>query len=182
MIIGGKVRLREKKTADALNDYSWRADPELAELDAVPPLNITFAEYLQGYVFELEQPSTTRRAFAIETLDGKHIGNGVYYNIDETKGEAELGIIIGNRDYWNKNYGTSAVNTLVEHIFRKTNLKRIYLKTLESNLRAQACFLKCYFLPHGHSIRDGLQFMLMELYRTRWTANKHQTNGQAEYV
>ena len=182
MIIGSKVRLREKRAADAPNDYSWRADPELAELDAVPPLNITFAEYLQSYTFELEQPSTTRRAFAIETLDGRHIGNGVYYNIDETQAETELGIMIGDRDYWNKNYGTSAINAMIEYIFHQTNLKRIYLKTLESNLRAQACFLKCGFLPCGHLMRDGFRFILMELHRSKWAASQHQTNEQAEHV
>ena len=182
MIISNKVRLREKRAADALNDYSWRTDPELAELDAVPSLNITFAEYLQSYTFELKQPSPIKRAFAIETLDGKHIGNGVYYGIDETKSEAELGVMIGNRNYWNKNYGTSAVSALVEHIFRQTSLNRIYLKTLESNLRAQACFLKCGFLPYGHSTRDGFHFVLMELHRSRWVASQHRTSGQAEHV
>ena len=182
MIISGKVRLREKKTSDAPNDYSWRVDPELAELDAVPPLNISFTDYLQNYAFELKQPAATRRVFAIETLDGRHIGNGVYYNIDKLKSEAELGIMIGDRDYWNKNYGTSAVNALVEHIFCKTNFKRIYLKTLKSNFRAQACFLKCGFLPYEHSIREGFQFVLMELYRTSWAASQHRTSGQVKYV
>jgi len=182
MITGSKVRLREKRLADAPDDYSWRADVELAELDAVPPLRITFAEYLEGYAFELNQPSPTRRAFAIETFVGKHIGNGVYYDIDETKGEAELGIMIGNRDYWDKGYGSSAVSALVSHIFERTNLKRIYLKTLTSNIRAQRCFSKCGFTPYGQLRREGFSFVLMELDRTKWVDKKQQTGGQVEHV
>ena len=80
-----------------------------------------------------------RHRFAVETLDGKHIGNCAYYGVNETKGEAELGIMIGDRDCWDKGYGADAVGTLLDYIFRRTNLKRIHLKTLDSNIRAQKC-------------------------------------------
>ncbi|GAI02420.1 unnamed protein product, partial [marine sediment metagenome] len=88
--------------------------------------------------------------------------------IDEAKDEAELGIMICNRDYWDKGYGTDAVTTLVNHIFLQTNLKRIYLKTLDWNQRAQKCFKKCGFTPYGHLARDGYNFVLMELHRKQW--------------
>lgn len=168
MITGTKIKLRDKRLADALDDYTWRTDPELAQLDATPPLTATFPQYLSGYAIELRYPSSTRHPFAIETLDGKHIGNCVYYNINETKGKAELGIIIGDRDYWDKGYGTDAVTTLVSHIFRQTSLKRIYLKTLGSNRRAQECFQKCGFTPYRDLSKDGYRFMLMELHRKQW--------------
>ena len=168
MTIDSKVRLREKKIGDALNDYTWRTDPELTQLDAAPLLETTFPEYLKNYAFELRYPLLTRHAFAIETLEGKHIGNSVYYGIDEIKGEAELGIMIGDRNYWDKGCGASAVSALIDYIFRHTKLKRIYLKTLESNKRAQRCFEKCNFTPCGHLKRDGANFVLMELHRAEW--------------
>ena len=165
MIIGSKVILREKRLADAWNDYTWETDPELAQLDAAPPLTMTFSQYLSDYANELRSSFITSHRFAVDTLDGKHIGNCSYYNISETKGEAELGIMIGNRDYWNKGWGSGAVTTLVNHIFHETNLNRIYLKTLESNRRAQECFRKCGFTPYGHLDKDGFSFVLMEIYR-----------------
>ena len=175
MIIGSKVKLRNKRLADAFNDYTWQTDPALARLDAVPRLNITFSEYLSAHASELRYPSSTRRQFAIDTPDGKHIGNCVYYGINETKGEAELGIMIGNRNYWDKGYGTDAVTTLVSYIFRQTKLKRIYLKTLDSNSRAQKCFQKCGFASHGHTVRDGFRFVLMEIHRKQWE-EQHQSS------
>ncbi|MBI4267241.1 MAG: GNAT family N-acetyltransferase, partial [Chloroflexi bacterium] len=89
---------------------------------------------------------------------------------NESRGEAELGIMIGDRDYWNNGYGTDIVNTLSDHAFRKTNLKRIYLKTLEENSRAQRCFQKCGFVPCGRLVNDGFNFMLMEISRKQWQA------------
>ncbi len=168
MIIGSRVRLREKKLSDARNDYRWQTNPELVRLDATPPLKISFSQYLLDYTDVLHHPKSTRHAFAIETLDGKHIGNCVYYNINEARKEAELGIMIGDRYYWDRDYGTDAVTILVSHIFRHTNLKRIYLKTLEWNQRAQKCFQKCGFAPYEHMVRDGYDFVLMELQRKAW--------------
>lgn len=168
MIINSKVKLRKERLADARDNYSWQTDPELARLDAAPLLTITLAEYLVDYADELYYSPLANHRFAIETLDGKHIGNCVYYNVDETEGEAELGIMIGNRDYWGKGYGTDAVTTLVGHIFRQTKLKRIHLKTLESNIRAQRCFEKCGFSKYGHSVTNGFQFVLMEITRKQW--------------
>ena len=165
MIIGSKIMLRDKRLADALDDYTWRTDPELAQLDATPLLTITFPQYLSDYTSQLSYHTPTRHPFAIDTLDGKHIGNCAYYGINETRGEAELGIMIGNRDYWDKSYGVDAVTTLVSYIFRETNIRRIYLKTLDSNSRARKCFQKCGFTPYGHLAKDGYSFVLMEIRR-----------------
>jgi len=100
MIIGSKIKLRDKRLDDALDDYTWQTDPELTQLDAAPRLTIMFSQYLADYASELRYPSPTRHRFAVETLDGKHIGNCTYYDTNETKSETELGIMIGNRDYW----------------------------------------------------------------------------------
>ncbi len=174
MIISSKIVLREKSLADARSDYRWETDPELAQLDATPPVTTTFSRYLADYTDELCNPLLISQRFAIDTLDGKHIGNCSYYNISETKGEAELGIMIGNRDYWDKGYGTDAVTTMVDYIFCQTNLKRIYLKTLESNTRAQKCFQKCGFTPSEQLVKAKLKFTLMEIHRDQWL--EQQTN------
>jgi len=174
MIRGKKIILRNKNLTDGRDDFAWRTDLELARLDAAPPPNITFKEYLAGYESELLYPPPIRHRFAIDTPEGKHIGNCTYYNINETRGDAELGIMIGNRDFWNQGYGTDAVNTLIEYFFRNTRLNRIYLKTLKTNVRAQRCFQKCGFTSCGKMERDGFNFILMELPRARWQARQEE--------
>jgi RimJ/RimL family protein N-acetyltransferase len=160
---GKKVILRGKRVDDARNDYHWKMDPELASLDATTPLNIPFSIYLVSYMNELRFTNTREGRYAIDTLDGKHIGNCSCYNIDFEKEEAELGILIGDRDYWDKGYGSDAVITLLNHIFKEKKLKKIYLHTLEDNIRAQKCFQKCGFVPCGRVDRGGYNFILMEI-------------------
>jgi RimJ/RimL family protein N-acetyltransferase len=167
-ILGTKIRLREKKFSDVRNDFRWQSDPELSRLDAAPVLIMSFSLYLIDYATTLRQANSYRYALAIETLEGKHIGNCTCYDIDEKKGEAQLGIMIGNRDYWNQGYGADALNAMINHVFGITTLHRLYLKTLEWNTRAQKCFLKCGFTPFGHLRRNSYEFMLMELKRDDW--------------
>jgi RimJ/RimL family protein N-acetyltransferase len=175
MIISDKVIIREKSPSDAFDDYAWETDPELARLDAAPVLSIPYSQYLPEYTDELHNLSTTSYRFAIDNLEGEHIGNCSYYNVNRSKGEAELGIMIGNRDYWSKGYGTDAVATLVNYIFRRTKLNRIHLKTLDWNIRAQKCFQKCGFTPYGQLARDGYNFMLMEINREKWEKLQTET-------
>jgi RimJ/RimL family protein N-acetyltransferase len=168
MIIGNKVRLRFKRLADAHNDYNWGRDHELSRLDAVAPLTMSLDQFLIDYTRELHHPSLGRHLFSIETSGGQHIGSCVYYNVNEYHSEAELGILIGNREYWNRGYGTDTITTLLGHIFNQTKLNRIHLKTLQSNVRAQKCFGKCGFIPCGYRVKGGNCFILMEILRTQW--------------
>jgi RimJ/RimL family protein N-acetyltransferase len=174
-IVGSKVRLREKKLSDVRNDYRWQSDPELARLDAAPVLKTSFAVYLLDYTQGIHRPGPNRYPLAIESLEGKHIGNCTCYDINEDKGEAQLGIMIGNRDYWDKGYGTDVVATMVNHIFLNTNLRRIYLKTLDWNIRAQKCFQNGGFTPCGQMRRNSNNFVLMELKREYWEIQRSQS-------
>ncbi|OGO25333.1 MAG: hypothetical protein A2144_09770 [Chloroflexi bacterium RBG_16_50_9] len=167
-IVGSKVKLREKQLSDARHDYSWQSDAELARLDAATVLKVSFAIYLVDYTGQLHAPKWSRFPLAVDTLDGKHIGNCSCYDVNESRGETELGIMIGDRDYWNKGYGTDAVNTLVDYVFTNTNLRRIYLKTLDWNLRAQKCFEHCGFTSCRQISRNGHNFVVMELKREHW--------------
>jgi RimJ/RimL family protein N-acetyltransferase len=182
LLKGLKVVLREKRVDDAAEDYAWRCDEELARLDATTPLRLSFSEFLADYAEELHNPSRRRRRFAIDTLEGKHIGNLMYYDIEEDKGEAELGVMIGDRDYWNQGYGADAINTLLEYVFSATSLKRVYLNTLDWNIQAQRCFEKCGFVPCRRVKRYNGTFIAMEMYRDSWQGITNQALSRRDAI
>jgi RimJ/RimL family protein N-acetyltransferase len=162
---GTLVRLRRKRLSDAEDDYLWRCDPELARFDAAAPLRASFEDFLTTFRDELRLPSPFRRVLSVEDLDGRHIGNVMYYNIDERRGEAELGITIGDKRYWNQGYGTQIVRTFLLHLFTEVNMRRIYLNTLDWNVRAQRAFEKAGFRYSGQSRRGPHSFVTMEARR-----------------
>ena len=168
VIRGDLVVIREKRIEDAPDDYSWRVDDELARLDATRPIRMSFEDFLRYSRDELVYTSSTSKRLAIDTHDGKHIGNCMYYDIDLRRRRAELGIMIGDRDYWDGGYGTNSVDTLLMHMFTTTSLELVYLHTLDWNQRARFSFAKSGFREIKKVRRSGLDFIYMELARTDW--------------
>ncbi|MDY6911637.1 MAG: GNAT family N-acetyltransferase [Chloroflexota bacterium] len=159
---GHKVILRGKRISDAENDYAWATDKDLMYLDAAEPYKMSFAEFYVRYRAGLNDIDDKRVAFGIETLDGEYIGNCVCYNIDRFHKEAELGIIIGDRKYWGKGYGSDAMKTLMRYSFQDIGLEKLSLHTLEWNIRAQECFERSGFVRRGLVTRQGHEFVEME--------------------
>ena len=129
IVTGEIIKIRHKRLQDAINEYLWRQDEELSRLDASTPLTGSFQEYIHWYA---EDNGYTNNAcvLAIETMDGIHIGNFGCFNIDDINKQLEIGIMIGNKNYWNRGYGVDALNTMVSQLFDKTHTERI-LRTAE---------------------------------------------------
>ena len=167
LVEGKKVVLRDKRIEDVADDYAWRSDEELARLDATRPLNMSYDDFLTYSREEISLPNPRSKRLGIDTLDGRHIGNCMYYDIDLRKGEAELGIMI-DRKYWSKGYGTDSVLTVLGHIFTTLPLTRVYLHTLEWNHRARRSFAKAGLREVKKVRRSGNEFILMEILRADW--------------
>jgi RimJ/RimL family protein N-acetyltransferase len=171
---GARIILRDKRSDDAENDYRWRSDPELARLDAAIPLTMSFERYLKLFEDQMKYPTPGSHHYSIETLDGIFIGNCMYYDLDTVNREAELGIVIGDRDYWSDGYGYDAVTTLLEHMFTTRDLKRVYLHTLEWNGRAQKSFSNSGFNPVKAVRRMAHDFILMDVLRDDWFETREE--------
>jgi RimJ/RimL family protein N-acetyltransferase len=162
-ISGSITSLHPKSLSDATRDYLWRKDAELASLNAQPPLKISFLRYLAEMDSSPSGEYPPGEYLSIKTIaEGKHIGNCAIYNIDWDIAEADTGIVIGDRRYWNRGYGTDAFRTLIDYTFNRLGMRRLHLKTLESNLRAQKCFARCGFKPCGSLLENGNTFILMQ--------------------
>jgi len=73
------------------------------------------------------------------------IGNCGYVDIDNLNQTAEIGLFIGNKKYWNRGYGTEAINLLMDYGFKALNLHNINLKVYSFNKRAIKCYEKVGF-------------------------------------
>ncbi len=162
---GARVVLRRKRLSDAANDYAWRRDAELARYDAATPTSLSYDEFLATFREELRHAQPVRRTYAVDDREGGHIGNVMYYNIDHRRREAELGITIGDPAYWGRGCGSEAVALLVDYIFTETPLTRVYLHTLDWNVRAQRSFAGAGFRPCGRTRRGHHRFQIMEIRR-----------------
>lgn len=180
VIPAGKVVLRPKRKEDARDDFTWRCDEELAALDATSPLKQSFEWFVSSYEDDLRYSSPWSVRFGIDTQDGKHIGNCMSYDINTDTGEAELGIMIGDRDYWSRAYGYHTMIALIDHMFTVGDMWRLRLHTLDWNHRAQRCFSKCGFKVVGSIHRNGWELVRMELLRDQWLTTRNDKLAELE--
>jgi len=170
-IKGKRIILRNKKINDVKNDFAWRTNEELSKLDATTPISFSFNEFNRYSQQEIDFPSLSSVRLAIDTVEGEHIGNIMYYDIDLRKSEAELGIMLG-KEFWGKGYGLESLELLIHHIFSKTSLNRIYLHTLDWNIRAQKSFERAGFQLKDKIKRSSKQeFFLMDIIKINWIEN-----------
>jgi RimJ/RimL family protein N-acetyltransferase len=106
-------------------------------------------------------------------------GNCGFMDIDNLNQTAEVGIFIGNKNYWNKGFGSEALTLLLDYGFKALNLHNIWLKTFSFNARAIKSYEKVGFKIIGRrreSILRGEErhdTILMEiLYNEFYENNK----------
>ncbi len=149
MIPGEKVRLRPIERDDLPRYVEWFSDPEVRRyLIIYLPFSLTQEErWFENLLGRLERQEDV--LLAIETADGVHIGNIGLHTIDWKNRNAELGIVIGEKAYWNQGYGTDAIRTMLGLAFREMNLHRVFLRVDVDNGRGIRCYEKAGFRQEG---------------------------------
>jgi len=151
MIVGEKVRLRPIKRDDLPRFVEWFGDPEVRRHLA---LYLPFSLAQEERWFENLQGRLERQEdvlLAIETAEGVHIGNIGLHSINWKDRNAELGIAIGEKAYWDQGCGSDAIRTLLGLAFREVNLHRVFLRVDADNGRGIRCYEKAGFQREGTS-------------------------------
>lgn len=175
MIDGDRIRLRHVEKEDLPQFVEWLNDPEISQgLSMHTPLSM--AEEENWFDKMLKSPNE-ERPLCIEARqdDGwQLIGNSGFFSIDWRNRNAELGIFIGDKNYWDQGYGTEGVRLLLRHGFSTLNLHRIFLRVFEDNPRAIRAYEKAGFIHEGRQrqaeYHDG-QFhdvLFMSVLRPEW--------------
>jgi RimJ/RimL family protein N-acetyltransferase len=156
MIVGKKTRLRAIEREDVPTFVRWFNDPEVRQyLEMYLPMSKAEEEEW----FEAYLKDESSRIFGIESEDGVLIGNVGLDNLDWKNRNAHLGIVVAEKEYWGRGYGTDAVTTTLDFAFNEMNLHRVYLSVFEFNQRAIRCYEKCGFRHEGRArealFRDG---------------------------
>jgi len=150
MILGNRVRLRAIERGDLPHFVTWLNDPEVREhLMMVQPLSMVVEEHWFENI--LAKPRA-EHPLVIEVNinnDWIMVGNIAFFHTDTRNRCAEVGIVIGDKSYWNQGIGRDAMSLMVRHGFNSLNLHRIYLSVNANNLRGIKSYENVGFLHEG---------------------------------
>jgi RimJ/RimL family protein N-acetyltransferase len=179
-VTGGRVpaalvRLRPVRMGDLPLLVRWYSDPDVRHWLHLSEMPLPTVESERRRQQEHSSDST-RASFIIETADGLPIGSAGLQGIDPVHSRCELGISIGEKDYWSRGFGTDAIRELLRYAFAELDLRRVELITDIDNPRAVRCYGKCGFVQEGvlraYRLRYGqpLDMIIMSVLREDWEA------------
>src|SRR5580700_2464481 len=104
---GEKVVLRPVKMDDAPRFVKWFNDPEVNKF--LMYRHLTLPQERKIIRERLSKKSKDKVHFCIDTKEGIHIGVTSLEDINKRNKNAIWGIVIGDKKYWSKGYGTDVM-------------------------------------------------------------------------
>jgi RimJ/RimL family protein N-acetyltransferase len=140
-ILSPRLCITNFDESDIDNHYlSWLNDPKVTEFS-----NQRFSSHnFKTSLIYLKSFENTNNYFLKITLQDKKIKIGtltIYY--EKNHEVADIGIMIGNKDYWNNGYGKEAFKTTIVWLLNNTNVRKITCGTIDSNHSMKKTALSC---------------------------------------
>jgi len=183
MIYGERIRFRHMERADLPRFVDYLNDPEVKDgLTIYLPRSMAAEEQWFDNMLK-RQPAEQALAIEVRQPDPDSstdtwvlVGNCTVEDIDWRNRSAELGILIGNKNYWGQGYGTESIRLLVKHAFETLNLHRVWLRVYETNPRAIRTYEKAGFVLEGRQrqaeVKNGkyIDVLVMSQLRDEYVA------------
>jgi RimJ/RimL family protein N-acetyltransferase len=163
IIYGEKVFLRPVEDKDATLIVAWRNDPEIKKW-MFNQEEITLDGHLKWF-----KSRQNRIDYMICDLNTKKpIGTLNFININNF--EAEAGKMLGDKNYWGGGYAKEAFKIWLDYGFSNCNLKKIFIRTMASNisnirLNEKLGFKELKKINCKISTGEKVKFILMEKIR-----------------
>lgn len=171
MLKGTKVTLRPVKLSDTATLAGWMNDQDVVKyLSRYLPITEMEEE---EWIKSLAKKPGNNIVLIIEA-EKKMIGSVGLHNINWKNGDGTFGIVIGNKNYWSKGFGTEAASLIIAYGFNQLNLHRISSMVYDFNERSLKLYLKLGFQEEGYRreamFKDGLYCDIIELglLRAEW--------------
>jgi RimJ/RimL family protein N-acetyltransferase len=181
MLKGERVILRGVRREDLPRLWEFNNDPEVEIAGGGDPpmpqsLDRLYAEFDQN----AQKGGRDGTWFAIEA-DGKLIGQCGLHRMDDFRGithSCDIGITIGDKEYWGRGYGREAIGLMLDYAFLHWNVQRVGLQVMSTNERAIRSYRACGFVEEGrlrrHMWSNGqyVDTVCMSVLREEWEGRK----------
>jgi len=140
-----RLSLRSFTDSDAELFVVWDIDKRVQEYMPEPHTQETSIEEQLEYIAECRDSEDELHAMLVDNETGTAIGTIAITEISDYHGIGEIGIVIGNTEYWSKGYATEAVHALLDYLKDNTKLRRILAECEADNVGVRKALEKCGF-------------------------------------
>ncbi len=151
-----RLYFREIRLTDVNEKYCrWMNDPDvIAYLESrfYPNTPESLKNYVSG---RINDPNSVFWAIVVKKGE-QHIGNIKIGPINWIHRLADVGVIIGERAFWGKGYGTEAIKLASRYAFTILNLNKLTAGMYSCNISSLSAFKKANFTEEG--IRKNNRF------------------------
>lgn len=149
-IEGEKLYLREVTVEDIENGYyDW-----INDIDVIKYTESRFypnsKKQLEEYILKISDDMNSVFFAIIDKKTNKYIGNIKLGNINWIHRFGDIGIIIGDKDFWGKGYAQEAIKLIVNYGFKVLNLNKLTAGCYSLNKGSIGAFKKVGFEEEGY--------------------------------
>jgi len=146
---GRKVRLVPlDKGKHFDNALQWLGDPEVTQWTLIGDFPIShLAE--EEFFDRMMRGDPNDVVFAVETLDGEHVGMTGIHRIDWRQQVGNTGTLIGRKDLWGRGYGSDAIQVRTRYAFDVLGLRMLLSEALADNVASQKALWKAGYREVG---------------------------------
>jgi RimJ/RimL family protein N-acetyltransferase len=184
MIEGLHITLRAREDQDAEAFHRWFNDPEVTRFLGQPFPAISLSQ--QRAFIQNMNTDRDRRTYSIVLKDGTLIGNCELRAFSWSARSCELGIVIGEKQYWSQGYGGEAVGLLLRIAFDGLNMHKVWLSCAAYNERGLRAYRRIGFREDGRLRDDRFidgrydDTIMMSMLATEWRVLTAQSDAAAQ--
>jgi ribosomal-protein-alanine N-acetyltransferase len=145
-IHGEKIYLRRVLEKDVDGSYPlWMNDSEVSQFLESRFLKLT-RDDLRMFVREMMHSKDSLFLAIIHKENSRHIGNIKLGPIDKNHSRADIGLLIGEKDFWGKGLAADAISAVTEFAFAKIGIHKLCAGCYEPNKGSEKAFLRVGFV------------------------------------
>jgi len=159
----GDLTLRTLDSSDNLNNYLyWMSHPENNEYILSTKKSYSLTD-LQDFIESCNLSPSIILLGIFDKENHAHIGNIKYENIDLAKKCAEMGILIGEKNYRGRGIAGNVIQESAKWLNVNLSLQTIFLGVDQNHSAAVRMYSKIGFIPENNQLQNGIKM--------RWDLN-----------
>ena len=149
---GPRVSLGKIELVDISNYLNWLSDPEVNKYLEVRHQNYSKSTLTQW--ISAQQDSNDSKIFSIiDDLNQTPIGTLRIYGINLRYKTCDVGLMIGDKNYWGKGYGTETIRQACTYL-KESGFRKVHAGAYSANIGSIKSFLNNDFSTEGRFIAE----------------------------